>query len=572
MRTPWRRWRADLSATGASSPHEAAARRLTSDPQVAERLALDILDRAPGDVRARLVLGAARRRLGDLEGACALLEPLALAYPDAGFARTEAVLSLAALAEAAAERGRWAEAEAFAARRLALDPTALAARRDQAAILLRAGRAADALDLAQRLVADHPGDVQTRALAGACQVVLGDADAAVASLGPLVVEAPEDSGLWLTLGHALKTAGAIGESAQAYRRARDLGVRPGEALWSLANLKTVALTAADRTAISRALAKPGIAPREEIALLYAQGRALEERRSWKDAFTAYARGAALRRRLIPHDAAGGRRRMREMRAVLDAELFHALPPGGAVSREPIFIVGLPRSGSTLIEQILASHPDVEGTAELPYLTGIARRLEARGGYARALAALTPLERTALGEAYLVAAGRHRRRAAARFIDKAPSNFHHVGLIRLILPGATIIDAHRHPLSCGFSVFTQLFASGHDWSYDLSEIGAHLRDYRELMRHFDVVQPGAVIRVAHEDLVSDLEGQVRDLLEACGLSFHSACLRFWETSRPVASASAAQVRQPLDRRSAERWRPFRTWLAPLEAALAEEGEA
>jgi hypothetical protein len=206
--------------------------------------------------------------------------------------------------------------------------------------------------------------------------------------------------------------------------------------------------------------------------------------------------------------------------------------------------------------------------ELPYIVALAREIEARGGYFKALVALSPGERTALGQDYLARAAAHRRSGKPRFVDKAPNNFHHLGLIRLILPQATIIDARRHPVACGFSAFKQLFASGHDWSYDLGEIGAHMTDYLRLMDHFDQVLPGLVRRVIHEDLVIDFESGVRALLGHCDLDFDPACLSFWRTERPVASASAAQVRRPLSRSGLDHWRAFGPYLQPLRLSLAE----
>ncbi|HEX4742836.1 MAG TPA: sulfotransferase [Caulobacteraceae bacterium] len=547
---------------------ETAARRLADDPAGAQRLALEVLATRPQDARARLVLGAARRRLDDPEGAREILEPLALAQPQAVFARREAALALGSLSEQASRAGRLDEAEVLAARRLALEPASLAARLDHAAIRFRQGRIAEAKTEAERLVAEWPGESAPLPLLAACRLFVGDATGAVAIYEALLERESERGEVWLALGHALKTLGRLEAAEDAYRRCLRLASSSGEAWWSLANLKTARFGSDEEVAIDAALAAPGMSADERVWLLYASGKAKEDRGAWDEAFAAYSEGARLRRAEHSHDARAARRRVEEALKVFTAEFFDMRARGGEKDPAPIFIVGLPRSGSTLVEQILASHPHVEGVGELPYIVALARELDTRGGYFNAVAALTPGERTALGQDYLARAAAHRRSGKPRFVDKAPNNFHHLGLIRLILPRATIIDARRHPMACGFSAFKQLFASGHDWSYDLAETGAHIADYLRLMDHFDRVLPGLARRVIHEDLAVDFEPGVRAVLGDCGLDFDPACLTFWRTERPVASASAAQVRRPLSRHGLEHWRAFERRLRPLELALGD----
>jgi tetratricopeptide (TPR) repeat protein len=555
----------------AAAALEAAARRLADDPAGAQRLALEVLKAAPREPRAQLVLGAARRRLGDLEGARAILEPLALAQPKAVFARSEAALALGALSEQASRGGRLDEAEALADRRLFLEPGSLAARLDHAAILFRQARIAEARAEVECLAADQPGEPAPLPLLAACRLFFGDAAGAVAIYRGLLDLDPERGELWLAYGHALKTLGRLEAAAAAYRRCLQLAPSHGEAWWSLANLKTTPFTADEEAAIDIALAMPGLSGADRTWLFYASGKASEDRADWDVAFAAYAQGARSRRAERSYDARAARLRAEEALEVFTARFFRERPRGGAQDAAPIFIVGLPRSGSTLVEQILASHPDVEGVGELPYIVTLARELDARGGYLQAVAALTPGERTALGQTYLSRAAAHRRSGKPRFVDKAPNNFHHLCLIRLVLPEATIIDVRRHPMACGLSAFKQLFASGHDWSYDLADIGGHITDYLMLMDHFDEALPGLVRRIIHDDLVVDFEPGVRALLANCGLSFDPACLTFWRTERPVASASAGQVRRTLDRGGLDHWRAFKTHLEPLETALGERLE-
>jgi hypothetical protein len=264
--------------------------------------------------------------------------------------------------------------------------------------------------------------------------------------------------------------------------------------------------------------------------------------------------------------------MRKLIEFFDAGFFTQRAGQGCPSAEPIFIVGLPRAGSTLLEQILASHSEVEGTKELPDIISIARRLsgnkkaDADSNYPDILAELTPAQLTELGEEYLERTRIQRGQGTPFFIDKMPNNFSHVGMIQLILPNAKIIDARRHPLAGCFSGFKQLFASGQNFSYSLEEIGRYYRDYVDLMDHWDDVLPGRVLRVQYEEVVADLEVQVRRILEYCGLRFEPQCLEFHETARPVRTASSEQVRQPLYASAVEQWRRFELWLGPLEEAL------
>jgi hypothetical protein len=264
--------------------------------------------------------------------------------------------------------------------------------------------------------------------------------------------------------------------------------------------------------------------------------------------------------------------VRRARALFTPQFFAARAGWGCSAPDPIFVVGLPRSGSTLVEQILASHSQVEGTQELPDIITLARRLGGRarkaseGRYPEALAELTSADLRSLGEEYLARAAPHRKRGAPFFIDKMPNNWAHLGLIRLILPNAKIVDARRHPLGCGFSAFKQHFARGQGFTYDLTDIGRYYADYVDLMAHFDAAQPGCVHRVIYEAMVADPEAETRALLAACGLPFEDACLRFYENDRAVRTASSEQVRRPIFTEAAEHWRNYDAWLGPLKAAL------
>ena len=371
--------------------------------------------------------------------------------------------------------------------------------------------------------------------------------------------------LWLNYGHTLRAVGRRDEAVAAYRRCLTLAPALGDAYWSLANLKVGALDEADEAAMVAAMATPGLSADDRLHLHYALGKALEDRGQPQGAFDNYAAGAALRRIETPYEAAGATALTQRLRAAFTPALFAARAGSGSPSAVPIFIVGLPRSGSTLIEQILASHSAVEGAMELPDLGLIARGLGP--DYPEALAGLDAAALTALGEHYLATTRVHRRLGRAHVIDKMPNNFQHIGLIQLILPGARITRSPgAHPLATCFSAFKQHFAQGQSFSYDLADLGRYYADYVDLMAHFDAVLPGRVHRVIYEDMVEDTEAQVRRLLDHCGLPFEESCLRFYENGRAVRTVSSEQVRRPIFRGGMEQWRAYEPWLEPLKAAL------
>jgi hypothetical protein len=311
------------------------------------------------------------------------------------------------------------------------------------------------------------------------------------------------------------------------------------------------------------LERPDLAGEDRLHLHFALGKALEDRGEADAAFAQYPAGARRRRQDQPYDPDALTAFVRRSTRLFTKAFLAARAGGGSSSPAPIFIVGLPRSGSTLIEQILASHSAVEGTMELPDIGYLAGGVT---GYPEGLAALPPAALAALGDAFVGGAEIHRKLGRPCFIDKMPNNFQHVGFIHLILPRATIIDARRHPLGAGFSAFKQLFARGQAFSDDLGDIGRYYRDYVELMAHFDDVMPGRVHRVIYEDLVEDTEGEVRRLLNHCGLPFEAACLRFHETDRPVRTVSSEQVRRPIYREGLDQWRRYEAHLGPLAEAL------
>ena len=382
---------------------------------------------------------------------------------------------------------------------------------------------------------------------------------------------PEEVRLRTTLGHVHKTLGSRAKSEAAYKEALALDPGLAEAWWSLADLKTYVFNDAEVAAMERALAD-GKRSRSEVAQLhFAVGRAFEQRRQYGEAFAHYTRGNALRRLDAAFDIGRFEARCARIRAFFDRRFFAERAGSGDSSRAPIFIVGLPRSGSTLIEQILASHSQVEGTMELPNILILTRELDAlapdRNGYPETLRGVPAARLTELGSRYL-AQTEPLRHGREHFTDKLPNNFSHLGLIHAILPQATLIDARRHPMDACFGTFKQHFAIGQTFSYDLEDLGRYYRCYLSLMDHWDEVLPGKVLHFQYEQLVRQPEASTRRLLEHCGLPFEPGCLSFHDTRRPVRTASAGQGRQPLYTSGVGHWRHFEKELEPLRRALGD----
>ncbi|MBV9695197.1 MAG: sulfotransferase, partial [Alphaproteobacteria bacterium] len=420
------------------------------------------------------------------------------------------------------------------------------------------------------LLAGDPKNPGYRTLRAAILVRIGEYEQAVATYEELFKDFPHIPKAWMSYGHALKTLGRTEECIAAYRRSIALLPSLGEAYWSLANLKTFRFGEQDLEAMRAQLARGDLADEDRYHLDFALGKALEDASDYADSFLHYAAGNALRRKSLPYDADATTEFVRHSKALLDRNFFEERAGYGTERPDPIFIVGLPRAGSTLVEQILASHSKIEGTMELPDLLMLARRLGGRKkdatAYLEALPLLDAQAARALGEEYLKRTNVQRKLDKPFFIDKMPNNFHHIGMIQLILPHARIVDARRHPMGCCLSNFKQHFAHGQAFSYDLADIGRYYRDYVELLAHYDAVLPGRIHRVLHEDLVADPEREIRRLLSYCGLDFEESCLNFHQTERAVRTASSEQVRQPIFREGVEQWRNYAQWLAPLEEAL------
>jgi tetratricopeptide (TPR) repeat protein len=436
------------------------------------------------------------------------------------------------------------------------------------------GRLKEAEAAARRLIKIEPENPQSWITIGAVSTRLMRQEEALEAYEQAARLKPEEVRLRMSIGHIHKTLGRRIESEAAYKAALAMDSRVGEAYWSLADLKNYSFSDAEIAAMQQLLTNDQTARSNSAQLCFALGKAFEQREQYSDAFAYYARGNALRRLDAPFDIEHFEGRTARIRAFFDAAFFAGRAGSGDPSTAPIFIVGLPRSGSTLVEQILASHTRVEGTMELPNIISITHQFDDmvanRDGYPETVATAPVGLLSALGGRYLEETA-PLRTGREHFTDKLPNNFSHVGLIHAILPHATIIDARRHPMDSCFSTFKQHFAEGQTFSYDLGDLGRYYRCYLSLMDHWDVVLPGKVLHVQYEDLVQDPEMNIRRLLDFCRLPFEAACLNFHETRRSVRTASAEQVRRPIYTSGVGYWRHFEKELQPLRQSLGDSLE-
>ena len=487
----------------------------------------------------------------------------------------EDVAALRMRAEVASAREDFSQAEALLTECLRLAPGYSRARLDLAQVLRMRMQGEPMLPLLERLLASEPANLRYRILQAAAYSLLGRSERAIQILEALVREFPGDEVVWLNFGHTLRTAGQQREAIDAYRRCIELKPGSGTPWMALANLKTFRFTESDVAAMRQQLAREEILNDDRAQFEFSLGKALEDAGDFAASFEQYARGNERRRAVVHYQGESVGRFAQRTRSLYTGEFFRARAGWGCPSHEPIFIVGLPRAGSTLVEQILASHSQIEGTRELTDVLQFALELGDRGEepgkppvYPQSVERLTRSEAAALGERYLAQTRAHRLLGRPRFLDKMGSNFLHLGLIQLILPNARIIDARRTPLGCCFANFKQHFQRGLWFSYGLEDLAHYYREYVGLVAHFETTLPGRIFRVCYEDVVRDLEGEVRRLLDHLGLPFEEQCLRFHETRRTVATVSSEQVRRPLYTEGVAQWRNFEPWLGPLKEALGD----
>jgi len=472
------------------------------------------------------------------------------------------------LAELAGRIGRWRDAENLLRRAVEIAPGWTAAKANLALVLGRMGRPAEAMELLDDIFEVEPEELGHWNLKAATLGRLGDFEQAIELYEGVLARNPGLARVQLSYGHMLKTVGRQADGIRAYRRAIEIEPTLGDAWWSLANLKTVQFDEADLAAMQQALRSPDLADEDRFHIDFALGKAMHDLGRVDEAFAHYASANALRLKSQPYRPGEISKTVDKCIAAFSVEAFSARS-GGCDTPDPIFIVGMPRAGSTLIEQILSSHSQVEGTSELPDLPLLIRQC---GTYPAGILDASPEERRRLGQEYLKRAGVQRRAGRPFFTDKLPNNWLYVPAIQLVLPNAKIIDARRHPLACCLSNFRQHFARGQAFTYDLDHVGRYYADYVRLMAHVDAVLPGRVHRVIYERMVEDTEGEVRRLLDYCGLDFEPQVLEFYKTERAVRTASSEQVRRPIYSGATEEWRAYEAHLGPLKTALGPLLEA
>jgi tetratricopeptide (TPR) repeat protein len=536
--------------------------RMSGDQTNADTAAAHVatLKRLPGEVVHAMALFS--------DGELGLAESIVRAFL---LRHGDHIEAMRLLARIGMQRDVLDDAELLLAAVLELAPDYRAAQSDYVNVLLKRHKYLKAREEIERLMKLEPKNSEYRALyANAC-VGLGEHARALPLYRELAASAPHAADLHLSVAHCLKTLGRYEEAVAAYRESA--AVRPsfGDAYWSLANLKTYRFTEDEIARMRAEQASPATTLVDRYHLCFALGKALEDRAEYAEAFRYYERGNGLKKSESRYRPEIIERNTRLQINVCTREFLRSHEGLGASSDAPILIVGLPRAGSTLLEQILASHSHVEGTQELADIPRMVVDLQGRDlndpRYPDVLAQLEAPDFARLGEKYLTDT-RIYRTNKPRFIDKMPNNFRHLGLIHLILPNARIIDARREPMACCFSNFKQLFANGQEFTYSIEDIARYYRTYLELMAHWDAVLPGKVLRILYEDVVADLEGNVRRILDFCGLEFEPACVEFYKTERGVRTASSEQVRQPIFREGLEQWKNFKPYLGELEDALGD----
>ncbi len=479
------------------------------------------------------------------------------------------------LAEIGMKFNAYDEAEFLLESCKVLEPENLSAHFDYVKVLRKRQKFELALAEASELRTKEPGNPEFEMLFANENLAVGNFDEAMLVYEALLGTMPNNPGINLTYGHALKTVGRQDDAITFYRRAYQVRPDCGDAFWSLANLKTYKFDDAEIAQMLERQASPITALDDRYHLCFALGKAFEDRSEYAESFEYYELGNRLKREELKYDPARISNEMRLQRELVTPELLDRFSGAGNAAIDPIFIVGLPRAGSTLLEQILASHSQVEGTMELPNIFALAYRLDRQRlvgeepEYPGNLVNLTREDVARFGEEFIRDTRIYRKQGRPFFIDKMPNNFRHIGLIHMILPNAKIIDARRGAMGCCFSGFKQLFAEGQEFTYGLEEIGQYYKDYVALMDHWDTVLPGKILRVRYEDVVADLEMQVRRLLDYCQLPFEDACINFHKTERAVRTASSEQVRQPIFKSGVDQWENFSTHLDPLRNILGPE---
>lgn len=478
------------------------------------------------------------------------------------------------LADIGIRLGVLEDAEFLLESAVAFEPNNTEARIDYIKALRKRQKYTKALDQAKQLTISAPENLQFQSIFAIECMQTGDFETAIEKFNDILKRLPGDPVTLTSKGHALKTKGDGDEAISSYRRAIHHHRSHGEAYYSLANLKTYQFNSNEISSMQEMVKDSDLSFMDRVYLNFALGKGLEDSRNYAESFKYYQQGNLLKKSQSRYKAEQMTQELQAQKEFCNADFFSRHKNVGHKTRDPIFILGLPRAGSTLLEQILSSHSEIDGTLELPNILSLSQRLRRLSfknevpGYPQILSSLKNEQFKEYGQAFIEDTQIHRLEAPL-FIDKMPNNFRHIALIKLILPNAKVIDARRNPLDCCFSGFKQLFAEGQEFTYDLHDIGQYYCNYLDLMNHWNEVLPGFILRVNNEDVIDDLEGQVRRMLDFCGLKFQESCLNFHQTKRNVRTPSAEQVRQPVSRSGVDNWKPFEEFLTPLKESLGKE---
>ena len=482
--------------------------------------------------------------------------------------------AMSILSEIASRLGYLEDAEFLLENAVNFEPNNPELRKKYLIILRKKQKFSKAMIQAEYLCKTFPKNLSYKAQMAIEIMQNGDYEKAIEIFDSILKKAPNDPNTLTSKGHALKTFGNNIDAIKSYKLAHKAKPDHGEAYFSLANLKTYSFKTSEIALMKNQLENVNLLSKDRVYFHFALAYALEKEGEYEEAFSHLEKGNEIKKINNRYSIKGMKDEIHSQIQICDSNFFSSHGEGGLNKNDPIFILGLPRSGSTLIEQILASHSQIDGTLELPNILSMAHglrghdRLSNEGKYPSVLKSLTKDQRKEMGLEYITDTFIHRDKAP-RFTDKMPNNFRHIGLIHLILPNAKIIDARRYPLDCCFSIYKQLFAQGQEFSYGLEEIGSYYRNYIDLMDHWNRVLPGKILKVNNEDIINDLEGQVKRIIDYLELPFEKECISFYNTKRSVRTASSEQVRKPINKDGVERWKPYSKKLKPLVDCLGEE---
>ena len=482
--------------------------------------------------------------------------------------------AMSLLSEIANRLGYFDDAEFLLEKAVEFKPDDGDLRMKYASILRKKQKFAKTMEQVNILCEKFPDNLNYQALKASEIMQNGDHEKAITLLDDILSKNPYNFSTLTSKGHAEKTLGRTEQAINSYQSAYQIKPDHGEAFFSLANLKTYSFTSEELGNMREQVKRVDLSLRDKAYFHFALAQGCEVNGEYDEAFFHLENGNRIKNNQSQYSIERMDNELQAQMDICDEEFFKDLGKGGYNTKDPIFILGLPRAGSTLIEQILASHSMIDGTLELPNILSIAQSLRGddvygkEGNYPKSMRSLTLEQRESLGKGYVEDTKMHRK-DAPMFTDKMPNNFRHIGLIHLIMPNAKIIDARRYPLDCCFSMFKQLFAQGQEFSYGLAEAGSYYKSYVKLMNHWDKVLPGKILRVNNEDIIDDLEGQVKRMLEYLQLPFEEECITFYETDRSVRTASSEQVRRPINKEGMERWKPYSNHLKPLVDSLGRE---